>query len=222
MSQDVWKAVDRFFADSLARPDAALKGALSASAEAGLPAISVSPNLGKLLHILARSIGARRILEVGALGGYSTIWMARALPAGGRLITLESSADHARVAAANVERAGLSDVVEIRVGSAHDALPQLIEQEHGPFDFIFLDADKASLPEYFDWSLELSRMGTLIIADNVVRNGAVVDAASDDESVQGVRRFLSRVAAQPRVDATAMQTVGEKGYDGLAVVLVTG
>jgi predicted O-methyltransferase YrrM len=221
MTQEQWTAVDRYITDLLVPPDPALDAALQASAAAGLPPHDVSPSQGKLLLLLAQIQGARTILEIGTLGGYSTIWLARALPADGRLITLEADPKHAEVARANIARAGLSDVVEVRLGRALDTLPQLAAEGHGPFDLIFIDADKASNPDYFAWALKLSRRGSLIIADNVVRNGAVVDAASSDPSVQGVRRFNELLAESPRVSATAIQTVGSKGYDGFAMAIVT-
>ena len=220
MSAETWTAVDRYFTDLLARPDAALDEALRASHAAGLPDIHVSANQGKLLQLLAISHGARTILEIGTLGGYSTIWLARALPPGGRLITLESEPRHAEVAAANIARAGLADRVELRLGPAQETLPQLAADPLAPFDFIFLDADKPSYPDYFPWLLQLSRPGTLILADNVVRNGAVIETASTDPKVQGVRRFNDLTAAEPRLDATAVQMVGVKGYDGFALMVV--
>jgi predicted O-methyltransferase YrrM len=200
--------------------DPALDAALQASAAAGLPAIQVAPNQGKLLHLLAQAQGARSILELGTLGGYSTIWLARALPPGGHLITLEADPRHAEVARANIARAGLDGVVEVRLGQALDTLPHLAAEGRGPFDLIFIDADKANIPDYFAWALRLARPGTLIIIDNVVRNGTVADAASTDPSVQGVRRLYELMAAEPRVSATAIQTVGSKGYDGLAIARV--
>jgi predicted O-methyltransferase YrrM len=221
MSQEQWAAVDHYITGLLVPPDQALESALAASEAAGLPAISVTPNLGKLLHLLARVQGARSILEIGTLGGYSTIWLARALPAGGRLVTLESDPKHADVARANIAAARLTDVVELRLGRAIDTLPQLAAERRGPFDLIFIDADKPSNPDYFAWALKLSRRGSLIIIDNVVRSGAVIDAASDDPSVKGVRRLNELLAAEPRVSATAIQTVGAKGYDGFALILVT-
>ncbi|MFM1653288.1 O-methyltransferase [Brevibacillus sp. B_LB10_24] len=221
MSHEQWTAVDRYFTDLLVPSDPALDAALEANAAAGLPPIDVTPNQGKLLHLLARIQGARTILEIGTLGGYSTIWLARALPAGGRLITLESAPKHAEVARANIERAGLSDIVEIRLGQALDTLSQLDAEEQGPFDLIFIDADKPNNPEYFKWALKLSRRGTMIIADNVVRKGVVIDEASTDPNIQGIRRFNELLAAEPRVSATAIQTVGSKGYDGFAIILVT-
>jgi predicted O-methyltransferase YrrM len=217
MTQEQWDAVDGYIADLFVGPDPALDAALEACVAAGLPPIQVPPNQGKFMQMLARVMSARSILEIGTLGGYSTIWLARALPAGGRLITLEIDDSFAALARENVARAGLADVVEIRLGPALETLPQLA----GPFDFIFIDADKVSYPEYFEWSVKLSRPGTVIVADNVVREGAIVDAASSDANVQGVRRFNELVAAEPRVDATAIQTVGIKGYDGFAVLLVT-
>lgn len=222
MTETPWSAVDQYFADLLIEPDPALAAALAASAEAGLPAINVSPNQGKLLHLLARAIGARRILEIGTLGGYSTIWLARALPADGRLLTLEADPRHAEIARGNIARAGLAGVVEVRVGKALETLPRLLDAGEGPFDLTFIDADKPSTTDYFDWALRLSRPGSLIIVDNVVRGGEVADPASESESVRAIRRFLDRLAAEPRVTATAVQTVGAKGYDGLAIALVTG
>ena len=220
MNQNQWTDVDRYLNDLLVPAEPALDAALSASHEAGLPAIAVAPNQGKLLHVLARSIAARNILEIGTLGGYSTIWLARALPEGGRLVTLEADAGHAAVAQANLARAGLADIVEVRIGRALDSLSQLMAEQRGPFDLIFIDADKPSNAEYFAWALRLSRRGTLIIVDNVVRAGAVADADSRDPSVLGTRRFLDILAAEPRVSATAIQTVGSKGYDGFAIALV--
>jgi predicted O-methyltransferase YrrM len=209
--------VDAYLAGLLVPPDAALAAALRESAAAGLPAHHVSPPLGKLLEVLARAVGARAILELGTLGGYSTIFLARALPADGWLVTLEADAAYAEVARANVERADLAATVEVRPGPALDALPEL----EGPFDLIFVDADKRSNPQYLEWALRLSRPGTLIVADNVVRDGAVADPSSDDPAVQGARRFLEMLAAEPCVEATAIQTVGSKGWDGLAVAVVT-
>jgi predicted O-methyltransferase YrrM len=221
VTQERWTAVDRYLTDLLVSPDPALEAALHAGAEAGLPPHDVSPTVGKLLHLLARSLGARAILEIGTLGGYSTIWLARALPGDGRLITLEAVPGHAAVARANIARAGLGALVELRVGRALETLRQLVAEGQGPFDLIFIDADKAGNPDYFAWALELSRRGSLIVADNVIRAGAVLDAAAGDPSVQGVRRFMELLAAEPRVSATAIQTVGGKGHDGLAVALVT-
>jgi predicted O-methyltransferase YrrM len=220
MTDDTWSGVDSYVEGLLVRPDAALEAAAQASVEAGLPSIAVAANQGKLLHVLARAIGARSILEVGTLGGYSAIWLARALPPGGRLITLELERKHAEVARKNLERAGVSELVDIRLGRALDSLPQLAAERRGPFDLIFIDADKQSIPEYFLWALRLSRPGTLIVVDNVVRKGAVADAQSEDQNVQGVRRFNELVASEPRVSATVIQTVGSKGHDGLAFLLV--
>ncbi len=194
--------------------------ALSASAAAGLPAINVSPPQGKLLQLIARIRGAREILEIGTLGGYSTIWLARALPAGGRMVTIEADPKHAEVARKNLSRAGVAGQVDLRVSKAIDALPALVAEGRGPFDLIFIDADKAGIPDYFRWSLRLSRPGSVIIVDNVIRNGAVTDAGSADPSVQGVRRFNEILAGEPRVSATTLQTVGAKGYDGFTLVLV--
>jgi predicted O-methyltransferase YrrM len=219
--QDQWSAVDSYITDLFLPPDPALEAALSSSAAAGLPTINVSPTQGKLLHLLACVQGARRILEIGTLGGYSTIWLARALPADGRLITLEIDPRHAEVAHANLARAGLSSAVEIRLGSALDTLPKLVSEGRGPFDLIFIDADKPGYADYLKWSLKLARRGTLIIADNVVRKGAVADGASKDENVQGIRKFNEALAAEKRVTTTVIQTVGSKGYDGLALILVT-
>jgi predicted O-methyltransferase YrrM len=220
MSKELWRTVDHYIDSLLVCSDPLLEAALAASAEAGLPAINVAPNQGKLLHLLARLQGSRSILEIGTLGGYSTIWLARALPPGGRLITLEADPKHARVAAANIARAGLNAVVEIRLGQALDSLSRLETEGSGPFDLIFIDADKPGYPDYFVRALRLSRLGTLIVADNVVRQGAVADAASEDPRVQGVRRFNELLAAEPRVSATVIQTVGSKGYDGLGIALV--
>ncbi len=222
MIQEQWTTFDHYINDLLVPPDPALEAALHASAEAGLPAIQVAPNQGKLLSILAQSIRARSILEIGTLGGYSTIWLARALAPGGTLITLEADPKHADVARANLDRAGLSRVVQVRVGRALDTLPRLVAEKRDPFDLVFIDADKPSTAAYFEWALKLTRPGSLIITDNVVRNGAVADAASTDESVQGIRRFNAALAAERRVTATILQTVGSKGYDGLALALVLG
>jgi predicted O-methyltransferase YrrM len=214
MNQELWTAVDRYIADLMVPSDAALEDALRDTAEAGMPAIAVSPAQGKLLMLLAQSVGARRILEIGTLGGYSTIWLARGLADGGRLITLEADPKHAEVARRNIARAGLSDTVEVRLGRAIETLPGL----DGPFDLIFIDADKPSYPEYLSWAVKLSRAGSLILADNVVRKGAVIDEGSSDANVQGVRRFNEAVAAEKRVNATVIQTVGSKGYDGFAIM----
>jgi len=220
MSQEQWTAVDRYITDLLISADPALDGALAASAAAGLPAINVSPNQGKLLMLLARACGAKNILEIGTLGGYSTIWLAKALPACGRVITLESEPKHVEVARANIAAAGFADVVDLRVGPALKTLPQLAAEGRGPFDLIFIDADKPATADYFTWALRLSRIGSVIIVDNVVRDGAVIDATSKDDRVQGVRRFNEMLAAERRVSATLIQTVGSKGYDGFAMALV--
>jgi len=220
MSQEQWTAVDRYFSDQLVPHDPTLEAALKASADAGLPPINVSPTQGRLLHLLARLQGARKILEIGTLGGYSTIWLARALPEDGHLVTLEALAKHARIAEANIANAGLADIVEIRVGAALDTLPKLAEEGKGPFDLTFIDADKERIPEYFRWALEMSHPGSVVIVDNVVRGGAVTDAATSDPDVKGVRRFLELLASEPRVTGTAIQTVGSKGWDGLALAVV--
>lgn len=221
MGDDRWTAVDRYIVDTLVGSDPVLDAALQASAAAGLPAIQVSPNQGKLLALLAQLCQARAILEIGTLGGYSTIWLARALAPDGRLITLEIEPSHADVARANVAHAGLSQVVQVRLGRALDSLAQLHAEGGGPFDLVFIDADKPTIPEYFAWALRLCRPGTLIIVDNVVRNGQVIDQESNDPSIQGVRRLNEIMAAESRVSATAIQTVGSKGYDGFAIALVT-
>ncbi|WEO93553.1 O-methyltransferase [Streptomyces sp. FXJ1.172] len=221
MSQQTWTAVDDYFNGLLVPEDDALLSAAGDGDSAGLPPIQVAPNQGKLLNLLARIRGARRILEIGTLGGYSTIWLARALPDDGRLVTLESDPHYAAVAAANIARAGLDHVVDIRVGRAQDSLPLLAAEEAGPFDLVFIDADKPANPEYLKWSLELTRPGSVIVGDNVVRDGAVTDAASDDPRVQGVRRFTELIAEHPKLAATTLQTVGSKGYDGFTLALVT-
>jgi predicted O-methyltransferase YrrM len=220
VSAELWTQVDNYITGLLVAPDPALDAALEDSRRHGLPSINVSPNQGKLLHLLARAIGARSILEVGTLGGYSTIWLARALPEEGRLITLELDARHAEVASANLERAALSDRVTIVVGRAADSLADLAANGAGPFDLVFIDADKPSNPEYFRRALELTRPGSLIIVDNVVRNGSVIDDASADPAVVGTRELNEVMAAEPRVSVTEMQTVGSKGHDGFAFALV--
>jgi predicted O-methyltransferase YrrM len=221
MTQELWTAVDQYISDTLVRPDAALDAALEASVAAGLPQISVAPNQGKLLHLLARVRGATNILEIGTLAGYSTIWLARALAPKGRLITLESDAKHADVALANIARAGLAKRVEVRVGLALDTLPLLDAEGRGPFDLIFIDADKPNIPAYFTWAMKLSRPGSLIIVDNVVRDGAIIDPANEDASVKGVRRLNELLSSDSRISATTIQTVGTKGYDGLTIALVS-
>jgi len=220
MSLEQWTAVDGYIADHLIPADPTLEAALAASVVAGLPTINVTPQQGKFLYLLARIQGARNILEIGTLAGYSTLWLARALPDDGRLVTLELEPKHAAVARENFERAGLASRIELRVGPAMETLGDLVAQQRGPFDLIFIDADKMSMPEYFQWAMKLSRKGTVIIADNVVRNGAVVDATSVDESVRGVRRLMDFLSTEPRVTATALQTVGNKGYDGFCLAVV--
>ena len=220
MSEERWGAVDDYVNDLLVRPDEALGSALRASAEAGLPEINVTASQGKLLWMLAKSLNARAILELGTLGGYSTIWLARGLAEGGRLITIEADPHYAEVARSNIARAGLDEVVDLRLGRGVDVLPQLAAEKRGPFDLIFIDADKTGYPDYLPWALKFSRPGSLIIADNVVRKGAVIDAKSKDANVQGVRRFNELLAAEPRLDSTIIQTVGSKGYDGFAIAVV--
>jgi predicted O-methyltransferase YrrM len=225
MSQNLWSAVDGYIAAHLLSPDPSLEAAVAASEAAGLPPIAVTPNQGKLLELLARIHRAQSILELGTLGGYSTIWLARALPEGGRLVTLERESRYAEVALANIARAGLADIVQVRVGPALQTLPELHGEGTAPFDLIFIDADKQNYPGYLEWSLKLSRVGTLIIGDNVVRAGAILDSDSsspDDGGVAaGVRGFYEMLAEEPRVSATAIQTVGDKGHDGFALALVT-
>jgi predicted O-methyltransferase YrrM len=220
MTQDVWEAVEHYFDKVLVAQDSALEDALAAAAAEKLPAIQVSSVQGKMLHLLARILGARKILEIGTLGGYSTIWMARALPEGGQLITLEADPKHADVARKNFARAGVESKVELRLGKALDTLPKIAAEGLGPFDLFFIDANKSNMPEYFEWSLKLARKGSVIIADNVVRGGAVLEADSKDADIQGVRRFLEMVGKEKRVSGTALQTVSTKNYDGFAMVLV--
>ena len=217
MTQDLWTAVDGYFTEALNPPDSVLDAAQRASGAAGLPPISVSAAQGKQLYLIALTLGARSILEVGTLGGYSTIWLARALPEDGQLVTLEIDPKHAEVARANLNAAGLGEIAEVHVGPAIETLPKL----DGPFDLVFIDADKQSNADYFSWAVTLSRPGTVIIVDNVVRGGAVVDADSKNAAVQGVRRLVDVVAAEPRVSATVIQTVGTKGYDGYLQAVVT-
>ncbi|MGX6741013.1 O-methyltransferase [Streptomyces xantholiticus] len=221
MTQDQWQAVDAYISDLLVPEDDALAEALTASDAAGLPRINVAPNQGKLLHLLARVQGARTALEIGTLGGYSTIWLARALPADGRLISLEYDPAHAEVARANIARAGLDKVVEVRTGAALDTLPRIAaEPGAGPFDLVFIDADKRNNARYVEWALRLTRPGSVIIVDNVVRGGAVVDGSSEDPSIVGTREMFELVAREARLEATAVQTVGVKGYDGMLVARV--
>jgi len=221
MTNDTWTAVDRYFSDLLVQADPALEAAMQANEAAGLPNISVSPAMGKLLFMLARMRRVRSVLEIGTLGGYSTIWLARALPIDGRIVTLEADPRHAEIARSNIARAGASHLVDVRLAPAIETLPKLAAEGLAPFDMIFIDADKPSTPEYFGWALQLSRPGSLIVVDNVVRDGAIVDAGSRDASVQGMRRFLAMLASEPRVTSTAIQTVGSKGYDGFALVYVS-
>jgi predicted O-methyltransferase YrrM len=227
MTDDLWTAVDDYIVEWLLPPDPLLDSAVAAAEAAELPPIAVTPNQGKLLELIARIHDAQSILELGTLGGYSTIWLARALPPGGRLVTLEREPRYAEVARANIAHAGLADAVELRVGPALDTLPELHAEGAGPFDLIFIDADKQNYPGYLEWSLKLSRVGTLIIGDNVVRSGAILDPAADDPDfgdggvAAGVRRFYEMLAAEPRVSATAVQTVGAKGHDGFALALVS-
>jgi predicted O-methyltransferase YrrM len=222
VDQELWTAVDRYIAAAIVPSDEALEAALAASDAAGLPSIQVSPAQGKFLALLATIRGARQILELGTLGGYSTIWLARTLPPGGRLITLEAEPKHAELARSNLQHAGLAERAEVRLGRALDTLPVLAREAAGPFDFVFIDADKANIPEYFSWSLKLTRPGSVIVVDNVVRKGNVIDGTSTDLNVQGVRRFNEQLARTPGVSATTLQTVGSKGYDGFTLVLVTG
>jgi predicted O-methyltransferase YrrM len=220
MDQDLWNAVDAHLVDALLVPDPVLDAALADSAEAGLPPIHVAPNQGKLLSLLVRISGARRVLEVGTLGGYSTIWLARGLPDDGALVTLELEERNAEVARTNLERAGLADRVEVRVGAAADTLAAMVDAGEEPFDLVFLDADKGGYPTYLARALDLSRPGTVIVADNVVRGGAVTDPTVHDENVEGIRRFLAEAGADRHLDGTAVQTVGTKGHDGFALLVV--
>ncbi|WP_243354604.1 O-methyltransferase [Bacillus litorisediminis] len=217
-----WEDVDNYFVEKLIPHDDVLDSVLRANAEAGLPAIDVSPTQGKLLHLLAKIQGAKKILEIGTLGGYSTIWLARALPKDGSLISLEYNPKHAKVAQTNLERAGLSDKVQILTGPALDSLPKLQSMGYDAFDFIFIDADKPNNPNYLKWALQLSRVGTVIVGDNVVRDGEVVNQNSQNPSVIGTRQFFDLLANEPRIEATAIQTVGNKGYDGFAIGVVVG
>jgi predicted O-methyltransferase YrrM len=222
MSQEQWSAVDQYIVERLAPNDEALEAAQKASADAGLPPISVSAAQGKMLSLYATMIGAKRILEIGTLGGYSTLWMGWALPLGGHITTLEADPKHAEVARANIKRAGLENSVDIRVGKALETLPQLYDEDCPPFDMFFIDANKDAIPEYFQWALKLGRKGSLIVVDNIVRGGKILDDKSEDANVQGVRRFYDMLAKEPRVSATAIQTVGSKGYDGFALAVLVG
>jgi predicted O-methyltransferase YrrM len=222
MPQALWSQVDQVLNRPLLGEDPILAAALQASHAAGLPAIAVAPNQGKMLQLMAQMVGARRILEVGTLAGYSAIWLARALPADGRLISLEIDPHHAEVARSNLAAAGLSDRAEVRVGPAIEALPKLAAEGAGPFDLVFIDADKASNADYFAWALKLARPGALIVVDNVVRRGEIAEAGSQDPNVAGIRKLLDLVGDEPRVSATAIQTVGEKGHDGFLMARVVG
>ncbi|RMA95564.1 putative O-methyltransferase YrrM [Priestia megaterium] len=217
---EIWNEVDLYMNDKLIQPDPILDEVLKANQEAELPAIDVSPSQGKFLHLLASLKGAKRILEIGTLGGYSTIWLARALPKDGQLITLELNAHHAEVARANLKRAGVSHLVEVIVGPGLDTLAVLKDRGTEPFDLIFIDADKPNNPNYLKWALELSKRGSTIICDNVVRQGHVVNSESEDENVKGIRQFMNALAQEKRISATAIQTVGSKGYDGFIVGIV--
>ncbi len=221
MSETNWDEVDRYISDRLVEDDPGLTAALDASEKAGLPAINVAPNQGKLLMVLAAAINARTILEIGTLGGYSTIWLARGLGENGRIVTLEANPNYAEAARANIARAGFADKVEVRVGNALNTLPVLEGEGAGPFDLIFIDANKPTTPDYLQWAIRLSRRGSLIVVDNVVREGAILAAKSENAHVRGLRRFFELAAADPRVTGTAFQTVGSKGHDGLAILLVT-
>ena len=220
-AQKIWIDVDRYFAEQLHLSDPVLDAAMQSNAAAGLPAIDVAPNQGKFLNLLARLTHSKKILEVGTLGGYSTIWLARALPPGGRLISLESNSKHADVAKSNIQRAGLSDRVDIRVGAALESLPEIEKEGLAPFDFIFIDADKPNNPSYLEWAIKLSRTDTIIIVDNVVRDGEVADASSTDPTILGTRKMFELMSRDVRLSSTALQTVGSKGYDGFALAIVT-
>jgi predicted O-methyltransferase YrrM len=219
-AKKIWIDVDRYFVETLHLSDPILDATMEANAAAQLPAIDVAPNQGKLLHLFAKLVQAQKILEIGTLGGYSTIWLARALPASGRLISLEFSPRHAEVARSNIQRAGVSDRIEIRVGAALDSLPLIEKEGLAPFDFIFIDADKPNNPDYLEWAIKLSRPGTLIIVDNVVRDGAVADSACTDPMIVGTRKMFDLMAQNRRLTSTALQTVGSKGYDGFAMAIV--
>ena len=217
---DIWKKVDNFFTDALIPADGVLEAALAANREADLPAIDVTPLQGKFLEIMIRATNGRRVLELGTLGGYSTIWMARAVGLAGQVVTLELDSRHGEIAQRNLDNAGVADRVQLRIGPASESLAAMVSEKSAPFDFIFIDADKAGYPDYIEWSLKLSRPGTLIIADNVVRDGKVTDPSDPDPSIQGVRRFTELVADEPRLSTTVLQTVGSKGYDGFAIAVV--
>jgi len=221
MDKQLWADVDEYTTELLIPKDSVLSEALKASDKAKLPSINVSASQGKLLMLLAKLTHASKILEIGTLGGYSSIWLARALPPAGRLITLEANPKHAEVAQNNIAHAGLASRVEVRVGDAHASIEKLVAESVGPFDLIFIDADKSGIPHYLEWSLKLAKTGTLIIIDNVVRDGALIDANNDDPNIKGVRKMHEMLAAEPRVSATTIQTVGAKGYDGFTAALVT-
>jgi predicted O-methyltransferase YrrM len=220
MTQQLWTSVDDYITDLFVPFDPVMQEALAASEAAGLPSISVAPNEGKLLMLLAQICGARNILEIGTLGGYSTIWLARGMSSGGSLITLEASEKHADIARTNIARADLAGVVEVQVGPALETLPRLAAEARSPFDLIFIDADKEGYAEYFAWALKLARLGSMIIADNVIRDGEILDPANSDPRVQGIRRFNQLLANEPRVKATVIQTIGRKGHDGMAIAIV--
>jgi predicted O-methyltransferase YrrM len=217
---DIWKKVDSFFTDALIPADPALDSAIAANRKADLPAIDVTPLQGRFLELMIRATGARRVLEIGTLGGYSTIWMARAVGSRGRVVTLELDSRHAKIAQHNLDQADIGGCVDLRVGPASEALAALAAEGSEPFDFVFIDADKAGYPDYIQWSLKLSRPGTMIIADNVVRDGKVINPADPDPNIQGVRSFTELIAAEPRLSSTVLQTVGSKGYDGFAIAIV--
>ena len=222
MDDTIWNDVDRFFTDTLLPHDPVFEETLRAAEDAGLPMISVSAPQGMLLHVLVRALGARRVLEIGTLAGYSTIWMARALPEGGTVVTLEIDPHHAEVARRNFERAGVDGVVDLRLGPALDSLAAIDKERGGPFDLVFVDADKQTYPEYVRWALRLAKPGTLLVVDNVVRAGRILEAGSEDAAVAGTRLALEMMGAEPRLLSTAIQTVGSKSYDGFALALVTG
>lgn len=222
MDEALFTDVDRFFSDTLIPDDPVFEEALRAAQDAGLPPINVSAPQGRLLHVLVRAVGARRVLEIGTLAGYSTLWMAKALPEGGTVVTLELDPHHAEVARRNFERAGVDGVVDLRLGPALDSLAAIEREDGGPFDLVFVDADKPTYPEYVRWALRLARPGTLIVVDNVVVGGRIVESGPEDAIADGIRRALKAVGAEPRLVATAVQTVGSKGYDGFAVAVVTG
>jgi predicted O-methyltransferase YrrM len=220
MDQELWTAVDGYFSDAAVGTDAALDATAAAAEAAQLPPVSVTPAYGKLLHLIARAQGAKRILEIGTLAGYSTIWLARAVPPDGRVVTLEFNPKHADIARTNLGHAGLADRVEIRVGPALDSLSQLAGGSEQPFDFIFIDADRPNVASYFDWAVKLARRGSVIVVDNVVRKGRVLDTSNSDAEIVGVRRFVEHLASDSRVSATMMQMVSAKGHDGFALALV--